>query len=478
MFVKRFYDKRLAQASYLIGCVASGEALVVDANRDLEQYIAAAHDEDLRITHVSETHIHADYVSGSRELAHRTGAQLFLSAEGGPDWQYAFAQSDGATLVRDGDSFMVGNIRVVILHTPGHTPEHISFLITDTAATERPIAALTGDFVFVGDVGRPDLLEKAAKIEGTMEAGARTLFASLQRFLGQVPDDLQVWPAHGAGSACGKGLAAIPTSTVGYERATNWAFGITEEAAFVDEVLADQPEPPAYFAKMKEINKVGPAILGGFRRPPIVGAPQLAAALAAGEMVLDLRPADAYAASHLPGTVNIPVAYGGFNTWAGWYVSYGAPLYLIGTEAQQLEAVEALAHIGLDTITGGYDGPLDDPALPGCEALETIDVAGLDAALAEGAQLLDIRGAKEFRDGHIPTAQLLPGGWLPERLAEVDLARPTVIYCRTGQRSAIVASMAARLGLARPINLAGGIVAWEAAGHQPQPGDAELAGAR
>src|SRR5687767_1797702 len=181
MLLKRIYDDNLAQASYFIGCPATGEAIVIDANRDVQQYVRAAEDEGLRITHVSETHIHADFVSGSRELAHITGAKLLLSGEGGPDWQYAFAKEPGATLVHDGDSFMVGNLRFEVMHTPGHTPEHISFLVTDTPATDRPMGVLTGDFIFVGDVGRPDLLEKAAKIAGTMEAGARTLFGSVER---------------------------------------------------------------------------------------------------------------------------------------------------------------------------------------------------------------------------------------------------------------------------------------------------------
>ena len=204
MLLKRFYDNGLAQASYLIGCSATGEAIVVDANRDVEQYVRAASDEGLRVTHVTETHIHADFVSGSRELAARTGAKLLLSDEGGPEWRYAFAAAADATLLRDGDSFMVGNIRFDVLHTPGHTPEHLSFLVTDTPATDRPMGAITGDFIFVGDVGRPDLLERAANVAGTMRASAQALFRSIQRFK-QLPDSLQIWPGHGAGSACGSG---------------------------------------------------------------------------------------------------------------------------------------------------------------------------------------------------------------------------------------------------------------------------------
>jgi hydroxyacylglutathione hydrolase len=200
MFVKRFFEPAIAQASYLIGCQASGEALVIDPHRDVDQYLATAAQENLRITHVTETHIHADFVSGSRELARRTGASLCLSDEGDKDWKYQF---EHARKLKDGDRITIGNIRIDVSHTPGHTPEHITFLVTDGAAADQPIAAVTGDFLFVGDVGRPDLLEKAANIKGTMEVGARVLFKSLQKFAAH-QDWLQIWPGHGAGSACGK----------------------------------------------------------------------------------------------------------------------------------------------------------------------------------------------------------------------------------------------------------------------------------
>ena len=263
MFVKRFFEPSIAQASYLIGCQKTGEAIVIDANRDVEQYIQAAEEEGLRITQVTETHIHADFVSGSRELAHRTGASLCLSDEGDKDWKYQF---DHDRKLKHGDRIGIGNVRVDVLHTPGHTPEHLTFLITDGAVADKPIAAVTGDFVFVGDVGRPDLLERAANMVGTMEEGAKTLWASLQAFAKQ-DDWLQIWPGHGAGSSCGKGISSIPSSTLGYEKRFNWAFTAKSEADFVKAVLEGQPEPPKYFAKMKRVNKEGPAILGGFHVP-------------------------------------------------------------------------------------------------------------------------------------------------------------------------------------------------------------------
>src|SRR5262245_16754612 len=243
ILVKRFFDPKLAQVSYLIGASETGQAVVIDANRDVDLYIRTAAEDGVTITHVTETHIHADYVSGSRELAARTGAQLLLSAEGGPDWQYAFAKDANAILLEDGDRFDVGSVRIEAVHTPGHTPEHLMFLVTDTSVLQEPLAAVTGDFLFVGDVGRPDLLERAAKVAGTMETSARALFGSLKRITA-LPDHLQIWPGHGAGSACGKGLGSLPQSTLGYERRTNWALAPMSENEFVARVLTGQPDPP------------------------------------------------------------------------------------------------------------------------------------------------------------------------------------------------------------------------------------------
>ena len=229
MFVKRFFEPLIAQNSYLIGCASAGEAIVIDPNRDIQPYLDTAEREGLRITHVTETHIHADFLSGARELAHRTGASLCLSDEGDQDWKYQF---DHDRKLKHGDRITIGNVTLDVLHTPGHTPEHLTFLITDGAAADKPIAAVTGDFIFVGDVGRPDLLERAAKMAGTMEQSAKTLWKSLQEFK-KHPDWLQLWPGHGAGSSCGKGISAIPHSTLGYERLFNWAFTAKSEAEFV-----------------------------------------------------------------------------------------------------------------------------------------------------------------------------------------------------------------------------------------------------
>ena len=475
MIVKRFYDDKLAQASYLLGCGRTGNAVVIDANRDIEQYIRAADEEGVRITHVTETHIHADFVSGSRELAARTGARLYLSDEGDASWKYAFARESDAVLLRGGATFMVGNIKVEAVHTPGHTPEHLSFLITDTAAATEPIAIVTGDFVFVGDVGRPDLLEKAAKVEGTMKDAARTLFRSLQRFK-QYPDYLQIWPGHGAGSACGKGLSAVPHSTVGYERLFNWAFAVENEAEFVALVLAGQPEPPAYFAEMKRINKEGPRVLGGVRRPERLPQTRLADLLDAGSLVVDTRAAAEFAAGHIPSTINIPLNRS-FTTWAGWLIPYDREFYLIVNDqcAHCLdEAVRDLAMIGLDLVAGHFGTEVVAAWAADRNELGTvpqITAKELAERLADGdIAVLDVRGQSEWEAGHLPGVPNIPVGYLAQRLDELPRNKPLVLHCESGARSAIAASLLQAKGLTNVINLAGGFSDWQKAGFPVERG--------
>ena len=473
MIVKRFYDETLAQASYLIGCGRTGNAIVIDPTRDIDQYLRMAEAEEVAVTHVSETHIHADFVSGSRELAARAGARLYLSAEGGKDWQYGYAAEARATLLRDGDTIMVGNVRLGVVHTPGHTPEHLAFLVTDTAAATEPMAIVTGDFVFVGDVGRPDLLERAAKVQGTMEASARTLFRSLQRFKAY-PDYLQVWPGHGAGSACGKGLSAVPQSTVGYERRFNWALGVADEEEFVRQVLSGQPEPPAYFAEMKRINREGPRILNGFATPQWVPDARLPETLAAGAFVIDTRSAAEFAAGHLPGTVNIPLNRS-FTTWAGWLTPFDEDFYLIvdDTGADRgahnvNEAARDLAMIGLDRFAGYFGlGAVGEWERIGRSliAVPQMSVDELAAAQARGAvTVIDVRGRAEWEAGHLPGVANIPVGHLVQRMSEIPRGRPVVVHCQAGTRSAIAASVLQAHGVAEVVNLTKGYQAWAGAG--------------
>jgi hydroxyacylglutathione hydrolase len=484
MILRRFYDDGLAQASYLVGCAATGEALVVDANRDVEAYIAAAEREGLRITHVTETHIHADFVSGSRELAERTGARLYLSDEGDEHWKYAFAADYDAVLLHDGDTFKVGNVRIEVLHTPGHTPEHLSFVVVDTAGADRPMGVFTGDFVFVGDVGRPDLLEKAAGVKDTMVAGARTLYHSLERFKAALPDFVQLWPGHGAGSACGKSLGAVPQSTLGYEKLFNWGLAEQTEDAFVEAVLAGQPEPPRYFAEMKRINKEGPALLGGFRRPPRLPEHRVEKLIAAGAVVVDTRDAADFAQEHVPGTINIPLNRS-FNTWAGWLVPYDRDFYLVVSDACTDcvdRAVRELGMIGLDRVAGFTGGDLIEAHRregrePG--TVPQITVAQAAERLRAGdVAVVDVRGQAEYDAGHIPGAQNIPLGYLAERVEELPADRPVVLACQSGARSAIAASVARARGAANVISLPGGFNAWVAAGQPTERGrEAALAGA-
>jgi hydroxyacylglutathione hydrolase len=465
MLFRRLYDEQLAQASYLLGCPASGQAVVVDPGRHVEPYLRAAEAEGLRVSHVTETHIHADFVSGARELSRRAGARLLLSDAGGADWRYRYAEAEGAELLRDGSVFTAGAVELRALHTPGHTPEHLSFLVTDTSAATEPMGALTGDFVFVGDVGRPDLLERAVHMAGTMETGARQLFRSLQRF-SRLPDYLQLWPGHGAGSACGKALGAVPQSTLGYERRFNWAFGLHDEDEFVRAVLAGQPDPPGYFARMKQLNQDGPPLLGPARTPARRGVTELEAALESGVPVVDARPWRAFAAGAVPGTLSIP-ANRSFTTWAGSLLPYDRDLLLVvdepaGPGAEHL--ARRLEAIGLDRLAGylGGDaldawaarrGPLQ--VTPGVTRRELAD-----ALAADRVTVLDVRSTAEWAEGHLPHAINLPLGELEQRLEQVPRGRPIVVHCQSGARAAMAAALLRARGVADVSVYGGGYAEW------------------
>ncbi|MDA0311521.1 MAG: MBL fold metallo-hydrolase [Gemmatimonadetes bacterium] len=460
MLIRRFYDDKLAQASYMIGCQANGQAIVIDPHRDSDMYLDAAREEGLEITHVSETHIHADYLSGSRQLAKRAGATLLLSGDGDESWQYGFADADGARLVHDGDVVKLGNIGLKVLHTPGHTPEHICFEITDGAASTEPMGIITGDFIFVGDVGRPDLLEKAAGVADTMEAGARVLYRALERFR-DMPAYLQILPGHGAGSACGKALGSVASSTLGYERLVNWAFQCETEADFVSEVLQDQPEPPFYFAEMKRMNRDGPAVLDRLPRPKRMEPGALAELLGDGGIVVDTRDRARFAAGHVAGTINVPLD-NGFPNWCGWLLPYDRPVYfIVESAAQANQAARDLAFIGIDNSAGYFDGAALDawPAAHG--ALETttvIDWPAADKAVdEESAHLIDVRKLTEWNEGHAPGAAHVHLGYLRGRLDELPRDRPLLLYCRTGHRSGIGVSILQAEGFSDVRNVDGGI---------------------
>ena len=456
MFFQHIYDKTLAQGSYLIGCQKTGEALVIDPERDIDVYLQKAKEANLRITHITETHIHADFLCGSRELAAVTGATLYLSDEGGPDWQYQFAHEG----LQNGDVLKVGNLTLEVMHTPGHTPESISFLLTDPAATDKPVMVFTGDFVFVGDVGRPDLLEKAAGMENTKEAGAGDMFRSLKKFEA-LPDYVQVWPAHGAGSSCGKALGAVASSTVGYEKIRNWVFQHAgNEAGFTKELLADQPEPPTYFATMKQLNKVDRPLLTAVPTHPKLSNEAFLAAYKAGMTVVDTRHKTVFAKGFLPGSLNIQ-GNNSFATWCGWLLSYEEPFMLVAAEEQLEDLTRKLMRVGLDNV----HGYITDVAATGI-ALQTEELIDLqtfeDYLTDEGAQIIDVRNQTEYESAHLKGADNIFVGTLPQNLDKIDPSRQTIIHCQSGDRSAIAFSILAKNGFKNVKNFLGGFGEWKA----------------
>jgi hydroxyacylglutathione hydrolase len=419
---------------------------------------------------VTETHIHADFVSGSRALAEAAGAALYLSAEGSKNWGYDAAALRTANPLRDGSEILVGRVRLRALHTPGHTPEHLSFLVSDLERGEDPVGALTGDFVFVGDVGRPDLLERAAGVKDSMETSAGELFQSVGRFSAQ-PDHLQLWPGHGAGSACGKSLGSMPQTTLGYEKLFNWAFGEMSGRDFVTRVLEDQPVPPRYFAVMKRVNRATQV-------PPTHPAPKqlhleaLDAALRDKAFVIDTRPAEKFAARHLPGTLSIPLGKS-FLNWTGALVPEERDFYLL-TELESDEAVNVvvadLAKIGLTRVAGVFHSDVlhewnsrhGEP-----EQVPQLDSNQLHEILRKKkVQVVDVRSPDEWRRGHLPGAIHIPLAALPERAGELDAAIPIVLHCQAGGRSSIATSFLQASGVDAVANLTGGYDGWVAEGFE------------
>ncbi|MBL8851442.1 MAG: MBL fold metallo-hydrolase [Planctomycetaceae bacterium] len=461
MLLKYFYDQSLAHASYLVGCQRSGEAVVIDPGRDVEPYLAAAAAEGLRIVGSAETHIHADFVSGSRELADRAGARLYLSDEGPADWKYQFADRHDSQRLKHGDTIRVGKVMLEVVHTPGHTPEHISFLLTDEGGGANvPMGIFTGDFVFVGSIGRPDLLETAAGVQGSAEAGARLLYQSMRKFR-ELPDHLQVWPAHGAGSACGKGLGAIPSTTVGYEKLFNPALQFADERKFVDYILADQPETPFYFAVMKRVNKVGPELVRNL--PPLKSpSPDLLPTIARKGLTIDVSPAAEFATGHVPGTINVPLNM--LAQWAGFFVDYEEPLHLIAEPTTLPEILKRLRSIGIDKVCGSFDASQVKAAGLRTESYRSLTPQDLRSSIERGdVKLLDVRSGTEFRDGRIAGAEHRFVGKLLREMNDIDRSRPVVAQCQGGGRSAIATSILQRAGF-DVTNMAGGFNAWKAAG--------------
>ena len=454
MFFQHVYDKSLAQASYVIGCQKTGEAIVIDAKRDIDTYLEIAKQNKLNITHVTETHIHADFLAGTRELAEVTGATMYLSDEGGPDWSYEFEHVG----LKDGDTIKVGNISLEVIHTPGHTPESISFLLTDIPAAKEPVMLFTGDFVFVGDVGRPDLLEKAAGLQGTKDKGAEDMYRSIKKF-SELPQYLQVWPGHGAGSACGKALGAVPSTTVGYELIRNWAFQYNDnKKGFVDYLLDGQPEPPKYFAMMKRLNKVDRPLLTSVPNHKKLSLEEFKAAYEKGVKVIDTRVKEEFFSGHIPNTLHIQ-DNNSLATWAGWLVSYDEPIILIADDNQMEDLTRKLMRIGLDNIQG-YISDVETVGIP-LEKTETISIDEFRSYLDnDGVQIIDVRGASEYKTGHIEGAENIFVGTLADEIPKVDKDKQVIIHCQVGGRAAIAESVLARNGVKDVKVYVGGMSEW------------------
>ena len=462
MFFQHVYDKTLAQASYFIGCQKAGVAAVIDPKRDVDTYLDIAKQNNMTITHVLETHIHADFLSGARELAALTGAKLYLSDEGGPGWEYEFDHVG----LKDGTTFMVGNLKMETLHTPGHTPESISFLLTDTPASAEPVMFFTGDFVFVGDIGRPDLLEKAAGISGTSDAGAHQMFKSIDRF-SKLSDYIQVWPGHGAGSACGKALGAVPSTTVGYEKLRNWAFRFeNDEIGFTRFLLEDQPEPPKYFAMMKKLNKVDRSLLTAVPKLKALSNQEMMEAMGRGVKLIDARNKTEFAKGYIPGSINIQ-GNNSFATWAGWFLNYEEQFMLLADPSMLDDLTRKLMRIGLDKIIGYVPSTVEFTDQGGqLDTVPVIDIDTFKSLLDEpNVQVIDLRNATEFKSGHIKGADHVFVGTLMDNLDKVSKDKKVVIHCQGGDRATIGYSLLASAGYTNVLNYSASMNEWMALGN-------------
>ena len=458
MFFRQYFEPKLAQYAYLVGCQQTKEALIIDPLRDIDQYIEAAEQEGLTITAVAETHIHADFLSGAREFAERLGTKLYLSAEGedegwGSNW--ARGSDYDVTFLRDGDTFSIGNIDIKSIHTPGHTPEHMSYVVVDRGSgATTPIGIATGDFVFVGDLGRPDLLEQAAGMHGVQESSARTLFKSLPKFR-ELQDYVQVWPAHGAGSSCGKALGTVPTTTVGYEKLYNASLAAADggENAFVAAILAGQPEPQMYFARMKRDNRDGVPLLGTLPQPQKLTSKEFGNKIADGEALLvDTRlDRSGFMAKHVPGALYAPMNKT-FNTVVGSLVTDETkPFVLIIEEEQVEEALRDLVRIGYDNIVGFFTPEGLEHYFEAGGAFATIEEITFDDVARmkddENMVVLDARLASEYAEGHVPGAVNASYTRLPEYLEKrVPKDKTLLVHCASGARAAAASAFLVRNG--------------------------------
>ncbi len=452
MYFEQFYLGCLANASYMLG--SEGEAAVVDPQRDVDLYLKAANEHGLKIRHIFETHLHADFVSGHVELAERTGATIHIGAKAGAAFPHE--------ALRDGSEVKLGKIRITVLETPGHTPEGVSLVITDEEKSAKPWAVLTGDTLFIGDVGRPDL-SKAH----TPQQLAGMMYDSLHGKLLKLSDDVLVYPAHGAGSLCGRSMRAERSSTIGTERLTNHALQIKSRDEFIRQLTENLPARPEYFLQDAQINRKGAPALGELPELSPVSPQELKTLLEQGVFALDVRPNAEFAAAHVPDSVNIALS-GQFASWAGALMGLGAkPVLIADTPEQYSEARMRLARVGIEDPRGFLQGGMaawKQAGLPAAQ-LPQITALELDECLSShGLQVLDVRREPEWQAGHIAEAAWFPLDQFKISAPEVDLAKPLAVHCQGGYRSMIACSLLRRAGVENVVNVSGGFDAWRNAG--------------
>ena len=458
MYFKQFYLGCLAHASYLIG--SDGEAAVVDPQRDVDQYVDEAAAQNLKIKYIIETHLHADFISGHRELSSRTGAQIVFGARAEAAFPHLAA--------RDGDELSIGQVTLRIMETPGHTPESICVLASDTSS-DVAAKVLTGDTLFIGDVGRPDL---AGGRGYTPQMMAAMMYHSLHEKLLKLDDAVEVYPAHGAGSMCGKNLSTETWSTIGQQRKFNYALQPMTEVQFVNMMTTDLPEPPAYFSKDAEINRAGAEALSRLPKPSAMSPAQVFEVGQHGCVTLDVRTAPEFGAGHVPGSLHIGLG-GQFASWAGSLIPITATIVLVANnEAEVEEAQMRLARVGLEGVQGYLAGGVDAWRNAGFEvaAVPQISVAELRNLLAtqKDLQLIDVRRAAEYDGGHAPRAQPAPLAKFRDLLPGMDLNPdgPSAIICAGGYRSSAATSILEPLGFTDLLNVTGGTNAWIRAGYE------------
>jgi hydroxyacylglutathione hydrolase len=465
MFLHHRFVPGLAIHSYMVGDERTKQCAVIDPTRDADDYISIAKAEGLHIEHILETHVHADFVSGARELKDRLMGepQVHSSSLGGNAWLPPYADR----AVTDGHEFRMGALRLRAVHTPGHTPEHISWVLFDeTRSHSEPWLAFTGDFLFVGDVGRPDLYGEEAKRQL-----ASQLYHSVFKVLPRFSDFTEIFPGHGAGSLCGKAIGSRTSSTVGFERRFNASLQPADERAWIETLMSGMPIYPPYFRRMKKVNAEGPKIVGrdrpGQRR---FSAEEVHARVCDHCLIVDVRPKEAFAAAHLPGAINIPFGQN-LPTWAGWVLPYDHPTLLIADDPAVIDdTVTHLLRVGFDDVQGYLEGgvPAWEERGYAISQLESLTVHGLAERLKlperDRPFLLDVRTEREWDSGHISGAHHIHGGLLQERMQEVPRDRDVAVICGSGYRGSIAASFLKRAGYGRVSNVLGGMTAWRAAG--------------